>query len=250
MSFFEKLYKRSLMPVMSAAERKAANVLLVDPDAGARQVFRQTLANAGFRNIFEAPSHAAALQRIEQQPISHVIFDARKTNMPAKEFLLKTMAYSDQIVTIPASFEPTIDDVFDLLVVGARGYIVRPFTQESLDDAIAMATKGEAISESVLHAKNRNEALASLIMSSFDKLAIIMRQSKKFDTAQAEIPKRIMGFKRAIDIGKTFAQGGSEALVEAIIEFTLEHAEGPASHLGRLRKRLESKKSKSKKTDA
>lgn len=231
---------------MTASERKGVSLLIVDPETASRQVFRQALISSGFSNIFESPDHAQALMRIERQPITHIIFDARKTNMTAKEFLLRTIEYSSRIVTIPASSEPTIDDVFDLLVVGARGYIVKPFTQESLDDAIIMATKGEPLSESILYAKNRNEALASLIMTCFDKLAVVLRQAAQFETALAEIPKRTMALKRAVEIGKTFAQGGSDNLVNAIVEFSIERASGPATRLGRLRKRLEDKKGKHK----
>lgn len=241
---FEKLYKRFASPVMTAAERKSAVLLIIEPDAGARQTFRQALNALGFATVHESPDHSHALQRIEQQPITHVIFDARKSTIPAKDFLLRTMEYSQEIVTIPASFEPTIDDVFDLLIVGACGYIVKPYTQESLDEAIVMATKGEAISDSILNAKDRNEALASLIMTSLDKLAMLMRQSTKFETARAELPKRTLALERAVGIGKTFALGGSEKLALALIEFALERANGPASHLGRFRKRLEDKKAK------
>ncbi len=241
---FEKLYKRAVLPSMSAAERRAAAILIVDSAAPVRQAVRQALIDIGFSSVFETADHVHALERIEQQPITHVIFDARKTNMPAKEFLLKTMEYSREIITIPLSSEPTIDNVFDLLVVGARGYIVKPFTQESLDEAVIMATKGEPISQSILYARNRNEALASLIMASLDQLATVLRQAPKFETARAEIPKRSLALKRAIDVGRTFALGGSEMLVEAIIQFTTEHCEGPATRLGRVRKRLEEKKGK------
>ncbi|MEZ4753608.1 MAG: hypothetical protein R3A13_04765 [Bdellovibrionota bacterium] len=59
-----------------------------------------------------------------------------------------------------------------------------------MNESILMATKGEPISDAILYAKTRNEALASLIMTSLDRLAIIMRQAETFDTAKREVPKR------------------------------------------------------------
>ena len=109
-----------------------------------------------------------------------------------------------------------------------------------------MATKGEPLSDSILYAKNRNEALASLILTALDKLAVVMRQSLQFETAKAEIPKRKFALKRAVDIGITFALGGGPRLLDSIMDFCLERGKGPASRLGRVRKRLEDRKEEKK----
>ena len=120
--------------------------------------------------------------------------------------------------------------------------MVKPFTEASVDESAVFATKGEPISEAILYAKNRNEALASLAMSALDKLTLAFRQARQFETARREIPKRQAAFRRAIDIGNTFAEGGQAKLAEAIIDFCLDRANGPATQLGRLRKRLEERK--------
>ena len=239
---FEKLYKRSSLPAMTAADRKGANILVVEPDASVRQNMRQILQSAGFANVTDATDYTIALAKLEQRGITHLIFDVKKSNLPPNEFLTKVLEMEPDIISIPSSYEPTLDNVFDLLVLGARGYLVKPFNQQSLDDSMVMATKGEPLSDSILYAKNRNEALASLMVTALDKLAVVMRQAEQFATAKAELPKRVMGFKRASDIGKTFAQGGEDNLLDAIIEFCSERSKGPASRLGRLRKRLDDKK--------
>ncbi|NDC38659.1 MAG: hypothetical protein EBZ48_11485, partial [Proteobacteria bacterium] len=134
------------------------------------------------------------------------------------------------------------DDVFGLLTLGARGYIVKPFNSDSIEEAIGLATKGEGISEAILYARDRNEALASLIGSSLGQLATLMRQAQQFESAAREVPKKIRNLQRSVQMGKVFADGGEEALLEAIMAFCLERGEGPASKLGRLRKRIEAKK--------
>ncbi len=246
---FEKLFKKAAALTMSTTERKDAHVLIVDGEANTRQTMKQVLTYLGFGAVSDAADHASALQKMQERGVTHVLFDARKTNLSPKEFLLKGLEFDPDLIAIPTSYEPTVDDVFDLLVVGARGYVVKPFNQESLDDAIVMATKGEPLSDSILYAKNRNEALSSLIMTALDKLSVVLRQSEQFETAKAEVPKRRAGFKRAVDIGLTFAQGGHDKLLEAIMAFAIDRAQGPATRLGRLRKRLDDKKSSLERSD-
>jgi hypothetical protein len=46
--------------------------------------------------------------------------------------------------------------------------------------------------------------------------------------------------RRASDLAHTFAKGGEEGLIEALERFSIAKSHGPASRLGRLRKRLSS----------
>lgn len=229
------------MPTLTAPERKRLNILIVDSDQQIRSTLRQTLSILHYEGITDTMDHGAALQRIAEREISHVIFEAKKTNMPSGEFVHKALEYDPRLILIASSYEPTVDDVFDLLIKGARGYIVKPFTSGALDDAIVMATKGEPISDAILYARDRNEALASLIMTAYDRLATTSRQARQFETAKREIPKLEAAFRRTVDIGRTFAQGNIDSLADAITEFCLERSNGPATKLGRLRQRLKNR---------
>ena len=229
---------------MTDFEKQGISILLVDPDQGMRETMRRTLINQGYGQVSEAKSHLSALDKIRERDFSHIIFDAKQTDMPAHEFLQNALELDETMITVAASADPTIDDVFGLLVIGARGYIVKPISLGSVDEALIMATKGEPISEAILYAKDRNEALASLMMTALDKLATVIRQSRQFDTAQLEVPKAVMRLRRSSDIARTFAKDGDEGLLEALLEFALERSKGPATRLGRLRKRLADKTDK------
>jgi DNA-binding NarL/FixJ family response regulator len=231
-------------PLMSSMERARAQILVVESDGMARNSLKQTLATLGYMAIYDAPNHAMALQKLAERPISHIIFEAKKTNMPAADFLTAVLSCDEKIVALPSSHEPSVDDVFGLLMLGARGYICKPYTPDAVDDAISMATKGEPLSEAILFAKDRNEALVSLVMTALDKLAVTMKQSRQFETAERELTQRVLQYRRATEIAKTFAQGGKPKLLESLIEFCLERGEGPASRLGRIRKRLGERKGK------
>jgi DNA-binding NtrC family response regulator len=223
---------------MTAAERARASVLIVESDNADRNNMRTAIRTLGYSGVTDAPSHAAALEKFDQRKFTHIIFEAKKTNMPAKEFLGKVFEHSQEAIAIPSSYEPNVDDVFDLLIMGAKGYLVKPFTIDTLDLALVMASKGEPLSDAVLNAKDRNEALVAIVMASLDKAATIMRQSDQFETAKRELPRAMASLRRSAELAKTFAKGGNEGLLEAMEKFCIERSKGPATRLGRLRKRL------------
>jgi two-component system chemotaxis response regulator CheY len=239
---FAQQFKRGGPAKFTDAERKNASILVIEPEASLRNSLRQMLIRLGYGTVSDASDHIQALKKFEERRFTHIIFEAKKTSMPTTEFLTKVIELDSAVITIPASWEPNVDDVFGLLIIGARGFIVKPFTEESVDESIIMASKGEPISDAILYAKDRNEALASLIMTQLDKLATTLRQSQHFETARREIPRRTAGLRRTMDIGRTFARGGPEKLLESLVEFCLERSDGPATRLGRLRKRLVGRK--------
>lgn len=228
--------------VMTPAERSKCSILVVESDANDRNNMRSSLKSLGYGGLSEAPNHAQALERMNDRKFTHVIFESKKTNMPAKEFVAKIFESTDAVIAIPSSYEPNVDDVFDLLIMGARGYLVKPFTIDTVEQAIVAATKGEPISEAVLQAKDRNEALVAILMSSLDKAALLFRQAEQFETAKRELPRALNTMRRSADLAKTFAKGGDMALIEAMERFCIERSKGPATRLGRLRKRLKTGK--------
>ena len=135
-----------------------------------------------------------------------------------------------------------MDDVFNLLILGAKGYLCKPFTIDTVDLAIVNATKGEPIADAVLQARDRNEALVAILMQSLDKAATILRQAQQFETARREVPRAMNGLKRASELALTFAKDGEAGILEALERFCIERSKGPATRLGRLRKRLKTKR--------
>lgn len=161
--------------------------------------------------------------------------------MPAQEFLHKVLEIDGALVAIPTSYDPTIDRVFELLQCGARGFLVKPFNQESLKEAVVLGTKGDPIPNEILNAPNRNQALASLALTALDYLAIVMRQAREYETAQMELSRTKQQFERAVQMGRLFAAQGDEELMLAYAERALLVSEQSASRLGRTRQRRHKK---------
>ncbi|MFO0416333.1 MAG: response regulator [Pseudomonadota bacterium] len=224
--------------IFTPAERALCSILIVEPEPTERNLLRVTLKDLGFGSVAESPHHLASLEKFDGRKFTHIIFDAKKGNYPVKDWFLKVLEIAPNITAIPASANPNIDDVFDLLLAGARGYLVKPFTRDTLDVAVAMATKGEPIPDVVKQARNRNEALVAIMMSSLDRLAVVHRQSRQFETALRELPRAEAALRRASDLALTFAKGGENGLIHALEAFCVNKSRGPATRLGRLRKRL------------
>lgn len=239
-----KLFESTQTLVMTQAERNRSTVLIVESDPNERNTLRTALRSLGYGGIADVPNHSAAIERMGERPVTHIIFEAKRTTMPAKEFLQKVLSLDSRIVAIPSSYEPQVDDVFDLLVMGAKGYLVKPFTGSSVEQAIAMASKGEPISDLVLQAKDRNEALVAIMMGSLDKTATVLRQAMKFDTAKRELPRAMSAFRRSAELARTFCKDGEMGLFTALEKFCIERSKGPATRLGRLRKRLHTTRAK------
>ena len=223
---------------MTPQERAKATILIVDSDANDRNNMRQAFKTLGYGGFSDVPTHAQAIERMQQRPYSHIVFEAKKTNMPAKDFLQKILEMDARTVCIPSSYEPNVDDVFDLLIMGARGYLVKPFTADTVEIAIVNATKGEPMSSAVLNAKDRNEALMAILMGSLDKAATLIRQSYQFETAKRELPRVLSHLRQSAELARMFSKGGEEGMIEAMEKFCVERSKGPATRLGRLRKRL------------
>lgn len=228
--------------VMTPKERASSSILIVEPDALERNNMRAAIRSLGYGDVGDAPNHVTGLERLGQRKFTHIIFDAKPTNMPPVDFVIRALEGCAERCCIPASFEPNIDDVFDMLIKGAKGYLCKPFTTDSLDAAIVNATKGEPISEVVMQATDRNEALVAIVMQTLDKAALVMRQAQQFETAKREVPRAFAALRRAADLAYTFAKDGENGLMEALEKFCIERSKGPATKLGRLRKRLQNKR--------
>lgn len=194
-----------------------------------RGTMRQALVSLGYEDISDASDFETALVKLEERSFTHLIFDTRDIKLPAKEFLAATIKKHPHIIAIPTSTDPTVDEVFDLLIGGARGYLAKPCTSGGLEEAIIWATKGESISEAVRKASTRNEALAMLALSALDKLALVMRQARAFDTAKREVPRKWAILNRAVDIGRTFCNGGDPQLRQSIVSAALKNVESHIS---------------------
>jgi DNA-binding NarL/FixJ family response regulator len=213
------------------ADRRNCRVLVVEPDTASREFMRRAVLSLGCGGVSDAPDHARALRKLELGRFTHVIFDAGTTSMTASEFLQRALEGSSDLIAIPTSNDPAPDHVFGLLVLGAGGFLRKPFEAQVLENVLMTATLGDRFSEAFLVTGDRNKALASLILTSLDRLATTLRHNNRSESAAREVHIQTLALKQAMDLGRTFASDGADGLLSAIVDLFLDFASGPATRL-------------------
>jgi len=219
-------------------DRNHFNVMVVCSQGATSSQVRQALKSLGFMQMSTASSHLAAIEKIKVRNFTHVIFDAKTTDMPSLDFVKLIIEMDANSIMIAISEQPRIDDVFGLLRNGARGFLVPPFTTEMLETVLTQATEGPALSEAVLNAPDRNAAFTAIILNNLYRLSVAMRQAKEFSSAIRDVKNYNFALKESVDLAQLFCEGSDDDLREKIIEGCINRAKDAASRLGRLRKKL------------
>jgi two-component system chemotaxis response regulator CheY len=111
-------------------------VLIVDDSPAMRRFIRRTMTLSGieFSACLEAGNGAEALQQLRQGPVDIILTDI---NMPAMsgEEMMQRIDADGVLRHIPAlviSTDATTSRIQRMLSLGARGYIAKPFSPETL----------------------------------------------------------------------------------------------------------------------
>ena len=223
-------------------DRTKASVLIICTNGSVSSQLRHALKTLGFSQLSVAPTHIAGIERVKLRPFSHVIFDAKETDMPALDFTKQLVELEENVIAVAVSDQPRIDDVFSLLCAGARHFIVPPFTTETLEQVIVRATDKPALSEAVLHAPDRNGAFVAVILNNLYRVSVSMRQAREFESAARDVQNYKYQFQESVELAQLFCDGSEEVFREKIVEGCINRAKDAATRLGRLRKRLRKKR--------
>lgn len=221
-----------------ACDRGQFSVLVVCSKGSTSSQLRQAMKALGFSKISSAPTHVTAIERIKTRPFSHILFEAKSSDMPAIDFVTQLLDMEASAVAIAISEQPRIDDVFSLLRSGARGFIVPPFTTEMLEDVLTSATEGPKLSDAVLHAPDRNGAFTAIILNNLYRLSVSMRQAREFASAARDVRNYEYSLRESVELAQLFCEGEGQSLRDKIVEGCINRAKDASTRLGRLRKRL------------
>jgi DNA-binding NarL/FixJ family response regulator len=219
-------------------DRSSAQLLVVCAQGNTSGQIRQALKSIGYANIASAPSHMQAINKTRLRNFTHVLFDAKATDMPTFDFVSQMMEMDSNCALVAISDQPRIDDVFGLLRLGAKGFIVPPFTIQTIETVLHQSTEGPPLSDAVLNSPDRNAAFTSVVLNNLYRLTVAMRQAREFPTAQREVKIYNYTLRESVELAQLFCEGGDEELREKIIEGCMNRAKDAATRLGRLRKRL------------
>jgi len=229
-------------PRLSAQERHLATILVIETEVLTLTSFRTSLGVLGFGSVLTVTDHAAGLKLIQERPITHVLFTSETTTHSAAEFLSCAMKLDSHMITIATSNNLVVDHVFELLRLGARGVLLKPASSEGLDMVICAATAGPTFSRVVLDARDRNEAFSALVAASLDKFADAQRLTLQKRLSSENLDLYRTELHNLLRLAEGFAEGGEAVLYPRMYQLLTDLSNGPATRLGRLRKRLAEKR--------
>lgn len=117
---------------------KTMKVLVVDDFSTMRRIIRNLLREIGFTNTVEADDGASALPILKAGGVDFLITDWNMPGMPGIE-LLNAVRKDESLKHIPVlmvTAEAKRDQIVQAAQAGINGYIVKPFTAETLRQKI------------------------------------------------------------------------------------------------------------------
>ena len=113
-------------------------ILVVDDFSTMRRIIRNLLRDLGFNNSVEADDGNTALPMLKSGNFDLVVTD---WNMPGMQGidLLKAMRADDRLKSIPVlmvTAEAKREQIVEAAQAGVNGYVVKPFTAQTLKEKI------------------------------------------------------------------------------------------------------------------
>jgi len=116
-------------------------LLVVDDFRTMRRVLRGLLRDMGLDDVAEAGDGAAALERLRAEPVDLVITDIEMPTLNGFE-LLSAIKKDERLRHVPVlmlAAEARKDEIVRCIQAGAAGYLVKPFTRETLEEKLRAA---------------------------------------------------------------------------------------------------------------
>jgi two-component system chemotaxis response regulator CheY len=114
-------------------------ILVVDDSRAMRMIIRRELRRAGYQDVVEADSGAAALGIVDQGGIELILSDWNRPDVSGIELLDALRATGNQVAFGFVTSETAADVRRRAFAHGARFVVTKPFTSESLDREISCA---------------------------------------------------------------------------------------------------------------
>ena len=117
---------------------KNMKILIVDDFSTMRRIVKNLLVELGFKNIIEADDGKTALPILEQGGIDFLVTDWNMPGMPGID-LLKAVRANSNLASLPVlmvTAESQREQIMEAAQAGVNGYVVKPFTADTLKEKI------------------------------------------------------------------------------------------------------------------
>lgn len=109
-------------------------VLVVDDHEPMRKILKNILRSVGYHDIVEAQDGQDALNKLKTQKYDVILLDINMPGLSGYD-VLKSMKDDQTMKDIPVIMvtgESSKEKILELLKLGISGYLVKPFTPDSL----------------------------------------------------------------------------------------------------------------------
>ena len=113
-------------------------ILIVDDFSTMRRIIKNLLRDLGFQNTAEADDGSTALPMLQAGGYDFLITDWNMPGMPGID-LLKAVRADPKLATMPVlmvTAEQKREQIVEAAQAGVNGYIVKPFTAQTLKEKI------------------------------------------------------------------------------------------------------------------
>lgn len=117
---------------------KNMRILVVDDFSTMRRIVKNLLGELGFKNIAEADDGKTALPILEKGEIDFLVTDWNMPGMPGID-LLKAVRANPELSSLPVlmvTAEAKREQIMEAAQAGVNGYVVKPFTAETLKEKV------------------------------------------------------------------------------------------------------------------
>jgi two-component system chemotaxis response regulator CheY len=117
---------------------KNMNILVVDDFSTMRRIVKNLLTEIGFNNILEADDGNTALPILEGGSIDFLVTDWNMPGMPGID-LLKAVRSDPKLSSLPVlmvTAEAKREQIMEAAQAGVNGYVVKPFTADTLREKV------------------------------------------------------------------------------------------------------------------
>ncbi|MCF8063286.1 MAG: response regulator [Deltaproteobacteria bacterium] len=115
------------------------NILIVDDQSTMRSLIRGMLGKMGFTSLEEAEDGDVALNKMKQGAYDLVISDVHMPRLNGLEFLKQARSIETlrHVPFLMVTTESSKSAVLEAIKLKVNGYIVKPFTPETLQDKLS-----------------------------------------------------------------------------------------------------------------
>jgi two-component system chemotaxis response regulator CheY len=117
---------------------KNLRILIVDDFSTMRRIVKNLLNDIGFTNTAEAEDGNAALLQLRGHPFDFVVTDWNMPGMTGID-LLRAIRSDPKLAKLPVlmvTAEAKREQIVEAAQAGVNGYIIKPFTAETLKDKL------------------------------------------------------------------------------------------------------------------